>query len=133
MTAGSVALLPDSFIPSPAVPYLIFFQAQPRDESLCDTHRNPQKYHLAQLSRVHCSGISLDSKYISIWSNAQEVVFLHFLLPSDWTKARGENNVPYRPVWMPSYAFGCMNPYTDASCQQKPIQIEEGETCAAMI
>ncbi len=58
MIAGSTALLPDSFIP--AVPYLIFFQAQPRDESLCDTQWNPQKYHLAQLSRVCCSGISLD-------------------------------------------------------------------------
>ncbi len=37
MIAGSAALLPDSFIPSPAVPYLVFFQAQPCDESLCDT------------------------------------------------------------------------------------------------
>lgn len=58
MTTGSAALLPDSFIPSPAVQYLVFFQAQP-----CVTQENPHQCHPAQLLRVRCGGASSDETY----------------------------------------------------------------------
>lgn len=43
---------------------------------------------------------NMSKMYISVysWGNAQEMVVLIFMLPSDWTKAKGESNVPVTPV-----------------------------------
>lgn len=120
MTAGSAALLPDSFIPSPAVLYLVFFQAQP-----CVTQQNPHQCHPAQLSRVRCGGASHDEKctgqmHRKSWSSVFWCLLIEWKQTKKKKKGGGKGyNVPYRLAWMPS--FGSTHPDTDASCQQKPI------------